>query len=116
MTIYVKDIDNNFPNFMQDPVPETIGDDTPIGEVVAVLPVRDEDAAYRDSVQFSITGGNDEGVFDIYSDAYTLQGLVVVSKVSHNCSFQDCRLSQICQKLSFINYITARSTHILSLD
>lgn len=82
-TIYVKDVDNDYPTFPDnDPVSFTVGNDAAIGDTVGVLPVEDADEDFRDSVQFSIIDGNTDGYFDIYSDPYTLQGVIVVAKVS----------------------------------
>ncbi|KAJ8042434.1 Neural-cadherin [Holothuria leucospilota] len=77
-TIYVTDINDEQPEISPGPYTATVPEDTPVGETVLAIPVTDPDIDFRDQVQFSIQGGN--LYFDIYSDEYTLQGLIYVAQ------------------------------------
>ena len=77
MVVRVNDINDNTPEFSSDTYSSTHEEDNVSGLVVAVVIATDRDEGTNGEVEYTITGGNSDNIFDIDSSSVSVPMHVV---------------------------------------
>ena len=65
--VTISDVNDNAPSFNNPSIVTTVQEDAAIGDVIITLNAKDPDDGSNSEVRYSITGGNDAGLFTINS-------------------------------------------------